>query len=161
MIIVSLFTIWRTQACYNESTANESTVRSRQLPGEVQVMKKTRKKLTFAAVAAGAALAAGLTACHETVYGPPEVPQVQSGEAGTDNPSVEAAESMTAQPAFETPEDGSTVEPAVQEIIHGEQEQTEVIPEALYGPPPDSWFEDEYDPEQNMIEDVYGPPDGI
>lgn len=26
MIIVSLFTIWRTQACYNESTANESTV---------------------------------------------------------------------------------------------------------------------------------------
>ena len=143
MIIVSLFTIWRTQACYNESIANESTVTQQ------------------AAVAAGAALAAGLTACHETVYGPPEVPTVQSGEAGTDNPSVEAAASMTAQPAFETPEDGSTVEPAVQEIIHGEQEQTEVIPEALYGPPPDSWFEDEYDPEQNMIEDVYGPPDGI
>lgn len=124
-------------------------------------MKKTRKRLTFAAVAAGAALAAGLTACHETVYGPPEVPKVQSGEAGTEDPSVEAAAAVTAQPASETPEDGSTTGSTIQEIIHGEQEQTVVIPEALYGPPPDSWFEEEYDPEQNMIEDVYGPPDGI
>lgn len=124
-------------------------------------MKKTRKRLTFAAVAAGAALAAGLTACHETVYGPPEVPTVQSGEAGTDNPSVEAAESMTAQPASDISGDGSQTGTTVQEIIPGEQKEIEIIPEALYGPPPDSWFEDEYDPEQNMIEDVYGPPDGI
>ena len=35
-------------------------------------MKKSRKRLTFAAALAGAALAATLTACHETVYGPPE-----------------------------------------------------------------------------------------
>lgn len=35
-------------------------------------MKKSRRRLTFAAALAGAALAATLTACHETVYGPPE-----------------------------------------------------------------------------------------
>lgn len=98
-------------------------------------MKKSKKKLTFASVVAGTALAATLAACHateyepvETVYGPP------MGE--------------TYEPAQEEPQDvygpppGATYEPA-EEVIQD-----------VYGPP----INDEYDPKEEIQEDLYGPP---
>ena len=79
-------------------------------------MKKSRRRLTFATALAGAALAAALTACHETVYGPPEtVYGPPSGE--------------TYDPASEIPED------VYGPPIGATYEQSVEIPEALYGPP--------------------------
>ena len=66
-------------------------------------MKKSSRRLTFAATIAGAAVAAALTACHETVYGPPETP---AGE--TYDPASEVPESVYGPPPEEAAEDADT-----------------------------------------------------
>lgn len=105
-------------------------------------MKRSKKRLTFATAVAGAALAAALTACHETVYGPPEtVYGPPAGETTTD-PAEEIPETVYGPPAEEY---GDTADPA------------EEVPETVYGPPADD-FGETYDPAEEIPQDVYGPP---
>ena len=79
-------------------------------------MKKSKRKLTFATVVAGTALATTLTACHwkghepvETVYGPPM--------------------DTTYEPAKEEPQD--VYGPPIDDSYNEEDE----IPEGVYEPP--------------------------
>lgn len=112
-------------------------------------MKKTCRKLTFAAAIAGTAVAAALTACHETVYGPPEMPAGESRDPASEIPET----------VYGPPEDLQGEEPAGSRTgltaMPAETEE-EIIPAALYGPPPDDL--EKYDPEAEIPEDVYGPP---
>ena len=77
-------------------------------------MRKSKKRLTFAAVAAGAALSAALTGCHfperypvSTLYGPPPSDIEEPLEEEENDPLA-----------------GGTYEPAEEE------------PQDVYGPPP-------------------------
>ena len=134
-------------------------------------MKKSSRRLTFAATIAGAAVAAALTACHETVYGPPETP---AGE--TYDPASEVPESVYGPPPEEAAEDADTSGFAVEDLygppveleteeITEEQEESaeegvtsltakpaeperETIPAGLYGPPPADL--ERYDPAQEI-----------
>lgn len=128
-------------------------------------MKKTRKRLTFAAAIAGTALAASLTACQEaqepveTVYGPPN-PMI-----GTYDPASEIPEDVYGPPSDEPEGETGTEEDAGAGSSHEEitsepadPQETEKIPAALYGPPEDE--PENYDPEENIEADVYGPPEG-
>ena len=79
-------------------------------------MKKSKKRLTFATVVAGTALATTLTACHwkghepvETVYGQPM--------------------DSTYEPAEEEPQD--VYGPPIGDTY----DEKEEIPEVVYGPP--------------------------
>ena len=79
-------------------------------------MKKSKRRLTFATVVAGTALATTLTACHwkgqepvETVYGPPM--------------------DSTYEPAEEEPQD------VYGPPIDDNYDEKEEIPEVVYGPP--------------------------
>ena len=89
-------------------------------------MKKVKRRLTFATMVAGAALAAALTACHETVYGPPET--VYGPPKGdTSDPASEFPETVYGPPA------GETYDPSSE------------IPEDVYGPPMGDWGTNEED----------------
>ena len=100
-------------------------------------MKKSKKALTFTAAVMTAAM---LSACHETVYGPP--PEALYGPPEDFEQSV-VIETTTPSydPSKEEPEDvyGPPPEP-----------EEEEIPEPVYGPPADSGEE--------IPETVYGPP---
>lgn len=118
-------------------------------------MKKVKRRLTFAAAVAGTALAAALTACHETVYGPPETVYGPpfAGEGETYDPASEIPEDVYGPPGdfrkdaddAENFSDSAATE-TVEEVLP--DESTEVIAEpdgmddtdqiapALYGPPP-------------------------
>ncbi|MBE5996212.1 MAG: hypothetical protein E7240_02510 [Lachnospiraceae bacterium] len=89
-------------------------------------MKKSRKALTFTAAMMTAAM---LSACHETVYGPP--PETVYGPPEDYEESSVVIE--TVKPSYDPGDD---------------------IPEDVYGPPPE---EDDYD--DDIPETVYGPPE--
>ena len=100
-------------------------------------MKKTKKRLTFGAFVIGTAIAATLTACHntergaETLYGPPNEAYDPSGEV----PDV-----VYGPPAEE--KEGAVKD----ETINNGQEETKEDTSAGF------------DPEENIEGDVYGPP---
>ncbi len=94
-------------------------------------MKRSKKPLTFAAVAATiGALSLAVEGC---VYGPPAEPTRETNVYGPPPDSVrvtETADKTEAEPSFDPDKDYETV---------------------VYGPPPDY-------PVDGPEEDVYGPP---
>ena len=140
-------------------------------------MKKTGKILTFSGLAAATAIAASLTACHETVYGPPPETVYGPPYTGGDeyDPSSNMVEDVYGPPVEDlddassdyNPEDQGTVSPdynpedqgTVSPDYNPEDQEVEVV----YGPPftdedPVVQESDDFDPPENEIEGVYGPP---
>lgn len=110
-------------------------------------MKKSRKRLTFAAAVAGTALAASLTACRqasepvETVYGPPD-PLI-----GTYDPASEIQEDVYGPPSdyvvpdeeLDTEDGANTGSSTVNEEEPRDSEPADVVPTTVYGPPSGNW----------------------
>ena len=107
-------------------------------------MKRSKRALTMTAMIA----AAMLTACHETVYGPP--PEELYGPPPEDESYIEESVDP-AETVYGPPEDLSYDSEVILPDI--EITVTPELPAPLYGPPAE-----EYDVENNMEEDVYGPP---
>ena len=108
-------------------------------------MKRSKKALTMTAMIA----AAMLTACHETVYGPP--PEELYGpppEESYSEETIDPVETVYGPPEYF----GYSEEPEL-EITPTPITLTPEPAEPLYGPPPD-----QFKAEENIEEDVYGPP---
>lgn len=125
-------------------------------------MKKSHKRLTFAAAIAGAALAASLTACHETVYGPPQSPSSENYD-----PASEIPEDVYGPPQGFDREDStvdSTAEDGAEDSTGGESTETGVTnaaadsTESISAP---YEKETEYEPESEVPVCVYGPPEAF